>query len=74
MLPEAKGEYSPYNSVELLHREIQKAPGEIVILGYRRAIGYIRSDHLNGNPRLEYNLCRFRIRLTNVQLVSMGYK
>ena len=32
VLPEAKGEYSPYNSVELLHREIQKAPGEIVIL------------------------------------------
>lgn len=32
VLPKAKGEYSPYHSVELLHKEIQKAPGEIVIL------------------------------------------
>lgn len=31
-LPKAQGEFSPYNSVELLHREVQKAAGEIVIL------------------------------------------
>ena len=32
VLPKAQREFSPYNSIELLHREIQKAPGEIVIL------------------------------------------
>ncbi len=32
VLPQAKGSYSPLNSVELLHQEIRKAPGEIQIL------------------------------------------